>query len=73
MRPQARLIPLKVPEAVPCLGVFVVVLAQLHEIVLLGLGWGLVSVWIFAVQAFFGKNFTVLPETPDASLEESAE
>ncbi len=33
--------------------------------VLLGLGWGLVSIWIFAIQAFFGKGFNVLPETPD--------
>lgn len=41
--------------------------------VLLGLGWGLVSVWIFAVQAFFGKNFAVSPETPDAGLEEVAD
>ena len=34
--------------------------------VVLGLGWGLVSVWIFSVQAFFGKGFNVSPETPDA-------
>ncbi len=34
--------------------------------VVLGLGWGLVSIWIFAVQAFFGKGFNVSPETPDA-------
>jgi len=33
--------------------------------VLLGLGWGLVSVWIFAVQAFFGRNFDISPETPE--------
>ena len=34
--------------------------------VVLGLGWGLVSVWLFAIKAFFGKGFTVSPETPDA-------
>ncbi|WP_372847245.1 hypothetical protein [Pontiella sp.] len=34
--------------------------------VLLGLGWGLVSVWIFAAKAFFGKNYAVSPETPEA-------
>ena len=34
--------------------------------VLLGLGWGLVSVWIFSAQAFFGKGSTISPETPDA-------
>ena len=34
--------------------------------VVLGLGWGLVSIWIFAFQAFFGKGFSVSPETPDA-------
>ncbi len=34
--------------------------------VVLGLGWGLVSIWIFALQAFFGKGFNVSPETPDA-------
>ena len=34
--------------------------------VVLGLGWGLVSVWIFALKAFFGKGFDVSPETPDA-------
>jgi hypothetical protein len=34
--------------------------------VVLGLGWGLVSVWIFALKAFFCKNFGVSPETPDA-------
>jgi hypothetical protein len=33
--------------------------------VLLGLGWGLVSIWVFAFQAFFGKGFNVSPETPD--------
>lgn len=33
--------------------------------VLLGLGWGLVSVWLFTFQAFFGKEFKVSPETPD--------
>ena len=34
--------------------------------VLLGLGWGLVSIWIFTAIAFFGKGFDVSPETPDA-------
>ncbi|VGO21204.1 hypothetical protein [Pontiella sulfatireligans] len=34
--------------------------------VLLGLGWGLVSVWIFSAKAFFGQGFDVSPETPDA-------
>jgi hypothetical protein len=34
--------------------------------VLLGLGWGLVSVWLFSVKAFFGKDYAVSPETPDA-------
>jgi hypothetical protein len=34
--------------------------------VLLGLGWGLVSVWIFSLKALFGKDFDVSPETPDA-------
>lgn len=34
--------------------------------VLLGLGWGLVSVWLFSIKAFFGKGFDVSPETPDA-------
>jgi hypothetical protein len=33
--------------------------------VLLGLGWGLVSVWLFSLRAFFCKNFSVSPETPD--------
>ena len=32
--------------------------------VLLGLGWGLVSIWIFTFQAFLGKGFEVSPETP---------
>ncbi len=32
--------------------------------VVLGLGWGLVSIWIFVFQAFFGKGFDVSPETP---------
>ncbi|MEE9369013.1 MAG: hypothetical protein V3V05_09135 [Pontiella sp.] len=32
--------------------------------VLLGLGWGLVSVWLFSVKAFFGKDFDISPETP---------
>jgi len=32
--------------------------------VLLGLGWGLVSIWIFALKAFFGRGVDVSPETP---------
>jgi hypothetical protein len=34
--------------------------------VLLGLGWGLLSIWGFTAAAFFGKGFNVSPETPDA-------
>ncbi len=34
--------------------------------VLLGLGWGMVSVWLFSVRAFFGSGFDVSPETPEA-------
>ena len=35
--------------------------------VLFGLGWGLVSVWIYCFKAFFGSaEYTVSPETPDA-------
>ena len=35
--------------------------------VLLGLGWGLLSIWVFSFKAFFGKaDYTVSPETPDA-------
>ena len=35
--------------------------------VLLGLGWGLVSVWFYCFKAFFGKaDYTISPETPDA-------
>jgi len=33
--------------------------------VLFGLGWGMVSVWVFAIKALFGKNYDVSPETPD--------
>jgi hypothetical protein len=33
--------------------------------VLLGLGWGLVSVWFFCIKAFFGRGFDVAPETPE--------
>ena len=33
--------------------------------VLLGLGWGLVSVWLFSIKAFFGNGFDISPETPD--------
>jgi hypothetical protein len=35
--------------------------------VLLGLGWGLVSVWVFSAKALFGKSYDVSPETPDAA------
>jgi hypothetical protein len=34
--------------------------------VLLGLGWGLVSVWIFSFKALVGRGYAVSPETPDA-------
>ncbi len=34
--------------------------------VLFGLGWGMVSVWVFAAKALFGKDYNVSPETPDA-------
>ncbi len=35
--------------------------------VLFGLGWGLISVWIYSVKALCGKGeYTVSPETPDA-------
>lgn len=34
--------------------------------VLFGLGWGLVSVWIFSFKALFGKDYDVSPETPDS-------
>ena len=35
--------------------------------VLFGLGWGLISVWIYCAKAFFGKTeYTISPETPDA-------
>ncbi len=33
--------------------------------VILGLGWGLVSIWFFTLKAFFGKGFDVPPETPE--------
>ena len=33
--------------------------------VLLGLGWGLVSVWFFSFKAFFCSSFNVSPETPE--------
>lgn len=33
--------------------------------VLLGLGWGLLSVWFFAFKALFRKDYSVSPETPD--------
>jgi hypothetical protein len=33
--------------------------------VLLGLGWGLISVWIFSIKAFFGTAYDVSPETPE--------
>lgn len=32
--------------------------------VILGLGWGLVSIWFFTLRAFFGKGPNVPPETP---------
>jgi hypothetical protein len=34
--------------------------------VVVGLGWGLLSVWLFSIKAFFGTGFDVSPETPDA-------
>jgi len=34
--------------------------------VLFGLGWGMVSVWVFAIKALFGKNYDISPETPEA-------
>ena len=34
--------------------------------VVLGIGWGLLSVWIFSLKAFFGTGYDVSPETPDA-------
>ena len=34
--------------------------------VLLGLAWGLVSIWVFTAHAFFGKGFNISPEAPDA-------
>ena len=35
--------------------------------VLFGLGWGLISIWVFCAKAFFRKTkYTVSPETPDA-------
>lgn len=34
--------------------------------VLFGLGWGMISVWVFAVKALLGKGYDVSPETPDA-------
>jgi hypothetical protein len=33
--------------------------------VLLGLGWGVITVWYFAFRAFFGNSFSVSPETPE--------
>lgn len=33
--------------------------------VVLGLGWGLLAIWVFSIQAFFGKNYLVSPETPE--------
>jgi hypothetical protein len=33
--------------------------------VLLGLGWGLLSVWIYSLSAFFGPDYLVSPETPE--------
>ncbi len=34
--------------------------------VLLGLGWGLVSIWIFSFKALVDPDYDVSPETPDA-------
>jgi hypothetical protein len=34
--------------------------------VLLGLGWGLLSVWYYSFRVLFGKGSAVSPETPDA-------
>ncbi len=34
--------------------------------VMFGIGWGTVSVWYFSIKAFFGNDFDVSPETPDA-------
>ena len=33
--------------------------------VVLALGWGLVSMWLFTIQAIYSENFDVAPETPD--------
>lgn len=33
--------------------------------VMLALGWGLISIWLFTFRAFFGTHFEVSPETPD--------
>lgn len=33
--------------------------------VIFGLGWGMVSVWVFAAKALFGSNYEVSPETPE--------
>ena len=33
--------------------------------VLLGLGWGLLSIWYYTIKSFFGGGPTVSPETPD--------
>jgi hypothetical protein len=34
--------------------------------VVLGLGWGVLSVWFFSIKAFWGTAYCVSPETPDA-------
>ena len=33
--------------------------------VILGLGWGLASIWFFTFRSFFEKGFDASPETPD--------
>lgn len=35
--------------------------------VLLGLGWGLVSVWYHSISVFFGNGPSIAPDTPDPS------
>lgn len=35
--------------------------------VVVGLSWGLVSVWYYTLKAFFSSSFCVCPETPDAT------
>ena len=33
--------------------------------VVLALGWGMVAMWLFTIQAICSENFDVAPETPD--------